>query len=95
MSDDDDCLEAELRAIDRLIAEAKARAEDTASERSWADDTSGLRSISPVREQRRDTLTGFTVGDKVLHKPFQVNARVIQLASPGDFMNTGNVRVEW
>ena len=31
----------------------------------------------------------------MLHKPFQVNARVIQLASPGDFMNTGNVRVEW
>ena len=67
------------------------------TERAWAEDEDApdTRSTSPVVERRSDALLGFTVGAKVWHIPFKLDARVMQLAAAGDFMNKGKVLIEW
>ena len=90
-----DEVDQELDAIDRLIAEdaanERAWAEDEDAhdtERAWAEDEDApdTRSTSPVVERRSDALLGFTVGAKVWHIPFKIDAQVMQLAAAGDFM---------
>ena len=77
-----------------LLDEAD-RAEDAADERALAEDAPGSRSTSPVLERRSDALKGFTVGAKVRHTVYTVDALVIQLAAAGDFLNKEKVRIEW
>ena len=60
-----------------------------------AEDAPGSRSTSPVLERRSDALKGFTVGAKVRHKVYKVDALGIQLAAAGDFLNKEKVRIEW
>ena len=77
-----------------LVDEADP-AEDAADERALAEDAPGSRSTSPVLERRSDALKGFTVGAKVRHKVYKVDALVIQLAAAGDFLDKEKVRIEW
>jgi hypothetical protein len=37
----------------------------------------------------------FTFGANVWHIPYKLDARVMQLAAAGDFMNKGKVLIEW
>ncbi len=79
-----------------LVGRRSNRAEDSADERALAKDAPGSRSTSPVLERRSDALKGFTVGAKVRHKVYKVDALFIQLAAAGDFLlDKEKVRIEW